>query len=48
MISISCFSGALDDIRVPLAVFPDVYRLKEHVDLVRGKLARFTLAGTAL
>ena len=38
---------SINKIRVPLAFFPDVYRLKEDVDLVRGKLARFTPAGTA-
>jgi hypothetical protein len=39
--------ASINKIRVPLAFFPDVYRLKEDVDLVRGKLARFTPAGTA-
>jgi TRAP-type uncharacterized transport system substrate-binding protein len=41
------YQGRLDQIeamlnrmRVPLAFFGEVYRLKEHVDLVRGKLVR--------
>ena len=33
--------NSVNNLRVPLAFFPDVYRLKEHVDMVRGKLARF-------
>ena len=31
---------SINKIRVPLAFFGEVYRLKEHVDLVRGKLTR--------
>jgi TRAP transporter TAXI family solute receptor len=30
----------INEIRVPLALFKEVYTLKEHVDLVRNKLAR--------
>jgi phosphoenolpyruvate carboxylase len=30
----------LNKVRVPLTFFGEVYRLKEHVELVRGKLAR--------
>jgi TRAP-type uncharacterized transport system substrate-binding protein len=33
--------ASINNIRVPLAFFPDVYRLKDDVNLVRGKLARF-------
>jgi hypothetical protein len=40
--------ASVNNIRVPLAFSPDVYRLKEDVNLVRGKLARFTPAGTAI
>lgn len=32
--------AAINRIRVPLTLFGDVLKLKEHVDLVRGKLAR--------
>lgn len=32
--------AAINRIRVPLTLFGEVYKLKEHVDLVRGKLAR--------
>ncbi len=39
--------ASINNIRVPLAFFPDVYRLKDDVNLVRGKLARFIPAGTA-
>ena len=39
--------ASINKIRVPLAFFPDVYRLKDDVNLVRGKLARFVPAGTA-
>ena len=31
---------SINKIRVPLAFFGEVYKLKEHVDLVRGKLTR--------
>jgi hypothetical protein len=31
---------AINKIRVPLTLFGEVYKLKEHVDSVRGKLAR--------
>ena len=31
---------SINRIRVPLAFFGEVYKLKEHVDLVRGKLTR--------
>ena len=30
----------INEIRVPLALFKEVYTLKEHVDLVRNRLAR--------
>jgi TRAP-type uncharacterized transport system substrate-binding protein len=40
--------ASVNNIRVPLAFSPDVYRLKEDVNLVRGKLARFTPASTAI
>ena len=33
--------ASINRIRVPIAFFAEVYKLKEHVDLVRGKLARF-------
>jgi TRAP-type uncharacterized transport system substrate-binding protein len=32
--------GFINEIRVPLALFKEVYTLKEHVELVRNKLAR--------
>ncbi|MCJ7785333.1 MAG: hypothetical protein MUP41_15475 [Desulfobacterales bacterium] len=32
--------GFINEIRVPLALFKEVYMLKEHVDLVRNRLAR--------
>jgi hypothetical protein len=32
--------ASINGIPVPLAFFGEVYRLKEHVDLVRGKLIR--------
>ena len=32
--------AAINKIRVPLTLFGEVYKLKEHVDSVRGKLAR--------
>jgi TRAP-type uncharacterized transport system substrate-binding protein len=32
--------ASINKIRVPLAFFGEVYKLKEHVDLVRGKLTR--------
>ena len=32
--------AAINRIRVPLTLFGEVYKLKEHVDLVRGKLTR--------
>jgi hypothetical protein len=30
----------INEVRVPLALFKEVYMLKEHVDFVRNKLAR--------
>jgi TRAP-type uncharacterized transport system substrate-binding protein len=33
--------GFINEIRVPLALFKEVYMLKEHVDLVRNRLSRF-------
>jgi TRAP transporter TAXI family solute receptor len=39
--------ASINNIRVPLAFFPDVYRLKDDVNLVRGKLARCIPAGAA-
>ncbi len=46
---VSEYQGRLDQIeasinriRVPLTLFGEVYRLKEHVDSVRGKLARLS------
>jgi len=44
--SLDRIEASINSIRVPVAFFPDVYRLKEHVYLVRGKLARFTPSGT--
>jgi hypothetical protein len=44
--SLDRIETSINSIRVPVAFFPDVYRLKEHVHLVRGKLARFTPVGT--
>jgi len=32
--------GFINEIRVPLALFKEVYTLKEHVDFVRNRLAR--------
>jgi hypothetical protein len=32
--------GFINEIRVPLALFKEVYTLEEHVNLVRNKLAR--------
>ena len=32
--------ASINEIRVPLALFNEVYMLKQHVDLVRGKLSR--------
>ncbi len=37
--------AAINRIRVPLTFFGEVYRLKEHVDLVRGKLTRLDHQG---
>jgi hypothetical protein len=34
--------ASINSISVPLAFFRDVYRLQEHVDLVRGKLIRLS------
>jgi len=34
--------AAINRIRVPLTFFGEVHRLKEHVDLVRGKLSRIS------
>ncbi len=34
--------ASINRIRVPLTLFGEVYRLKEHVDSVRGKLARLS------
>jgi TRAP-type uncharacterized transport system substrate-binding protein len=42
--SLDRIEASINSIRVPVAFFPDVYRLKEHVYLVRGKLARFAPA----
>jgi len=33
---------SINSISVPLAFFGEVYRLQEHVDLVRGKLIRLS------
>jgi len=32
--------ASINEIRVPLALFKEVYTLKEHVNLVRNKLAQ--------
>jgi hypothetical protein len=32
----------INSLSVPLSFFSEVYRLKEHVDLVRGKLVRLS------
>jgi hypothetical protein len=32
----------INKISVPLAFFDEIYRLQEHVDLVRGKLIRLS------
>jgi hypothetical protein len=32
--------AAINRIHVPLTLFGEVYKLKEHVDLVRGKLPK--------
>jgi hypothetical protein len=34
--------ASINKIRIPLAFFSEVYKLKEHVDLVRGKLTRLS------
>jgi hypothetical protein len=34
--------ASINKIRIPLAFFGEVYKLKEHVDLVRGKLTRLS------
>jgi hypothetical protein len=34
--------AAISKIHVPLAFFDEVYKLQEHVDLVRGKLIRLS------
>ena len=36
--------ASVNKIRVPLGYIPNVYRLKEHVDLIRGRLARLSSA----
>ena len=36
--------ASINKIRVPLGYIPNVYRLKEHVDLIRGRLARLSSA----
>jgi hypothetical protein len=33
---------SINRISVPLAFFGEVYRLQEHIDLVRGKLTRLS------
>ncbi|HUH66045.1 MAG TPA: TAXI family TRAP transporter solute-binding subunit [Syntrophales bacterium] len=40
--SIDKIEAAINNIHVPLAFFDEVYKLKEHVDLVRGKLERMS------
>jgi len=34
--------AAVNDVHVPLAFFHEAYNLKQHIDLVRGKLARLS------
>jgi TRAP-type uncharacterized transport system substrate-binding protein len=34
--------ASMNKIRIPLAFFGEVYKLKEHIDLVRGKLTRLS------
>jgi hypothetical protein len=34
--------ASINRITVPLTFFGEVYKLKEHVDLVRGKLTRLS------
>ena len=37
---INLIEASINGISVPIAFFGEVYRLQEHVDLVRGKLIR--------
>jgi hypothetical protein len=34
--------ASINKISVPLAFFDEIYKLQEHVDLVRGKLIRLS------